>query len=246
VNASEQLDDSRTPLEVLYKNRPLEAGHDPLTLVPEKTILAIIDMQRYFVSPDYPLARTLEKLQPGCSSRYFQRVNEVVIPNCQKLQKCFRSTGANIAYTLFGSLRADGRGMPKWARADNAMGQSVVGSPIYPQVDDPSCQVDDSLKPEPGELILPKSTSGPLNSTKLDQMLRTLGIDTLVVTGVVTDVCVTQTAREFADRDFNVVVVEDACATFDDELHRAALGTFANVFGNVCRANTIIEMMSAT
>jgi nicotinamidase-related amidase len=245
VNAAEQIDDSRTPFEALYENRTLEAGHEPLTLVPEKTVLAIIDMQRYFVNPDYPLAKTLEKLQPGCSSSYFQRVNEGVIPNCQKLQKCFRSADSYIAYTLFGSIRADGKDMPKWARADNAMGQSVIGSPIYPPVDDPSCQVDDSLKPEPGELILRKNTSGPLNSTKLDQMLRTLGIDTLVVTGVVTDVCVTQTAREFADRDFNVVVVEDACATFDDELHRAALETFANVFGDVCRTDTIIEMMSA-
>jgi len=200
-------------------------------------------MQRYFVRPDYPFGKAVEKLEPGCSSYYFQRVKEVVVPNCQRLQKCFRAVGANIIYTLFGSLRADGSDMAGWARADNAMGQSVVGSVLYPPVDDPSCQIDDSLRPEPGELILPKSTSGPLNSTKLDQMLRVLGIDTLVVTGVVTDVCVTQTAREFADRDFNVVVVEDACATFEEARHYYALATFGDVFGYVCRTGTVLKMM---
>ncbi len=245
VNASEECSEPETPLEFLYENRTLDVGHEPLTLVPEKTILAVIDMQRYFVREDYPFAKTVEKLEPGCSSYYFRRVNELVVPNCQRLQKCFRTLNANIVYTLFGSLRDDGTDMPRWAREDNAMGRSVIGSPIYPPVSDPSCQVDDSLKPEPGELVLPKSTSGPLNSTTLDQMLHTLAIDTLIVTGVVTNVCVTQTAREFADRDFKVVVVEDACATFEEEHHRAALATFATVFGHVCRTDTVIEMMAA-
>ncbi|NQU25421.1 MAG: cysteine hydrolase [Candidatus Nealsonbacteria bacterium] len=244
AQASDPIDDSESVDQVLYENRQLDRGHPPLTLEREKTALAVIDMQRYFVNKEYPLGKALEKLEPGFSSYYFHRVNDVVVPNCRKLQKCFRSFGANIVYTLFGSLRADGKDMPGWARADNAMGHSVVGSPVYPPVDDPSCQVDDSLKPESGELVLPKNTSGPLNSTRLDQMLHTLGIDTLVVTGVVTDVCVTQTAREFADRDFNVVVVEDACATFDREHHRVALATFANVFGNVCRTDTVLDRMS--
>ncbi|MCL4852829.1 MAG: cysteine hydrolase [Bryobacteraceae bacterium] len=243
AEASEQEEQSEVTSEYLYENLPLQEGHDPLKLLPEKTVLAVIDMQRYFVSPNYPFAKTLEKLDPGCTTYYFKRVSEVVIPNCRRLQKCFRSFGTNIVYTLFGSLRADGNDMPRWARQDNAMGRKAVGSPIYPPVDDPSCQVDDSLQPVPGELVVPKNTSGPLNSTKLDQLLRTLGIDTLVVTGVVTNVCVTQTAREFADRDFRVVVVEDAFATLTKTHHQAALGSF-NVFGNVCRTDTVVKMIS--
>ena len=84
-------------------------------------------------------------------------------------------------------------------------------------------------------MVLAKSSSGPLNSTKLDQMLHTLGIDTLVVTGVVTEICVTQTAREFADRDFKVVVVEDACGSMNEEHHKAALKFFPIVLGRCLR-----------
>jgi biuret amidohydrolase len=104
--------------------------------------------------------------------------------------------------------------------------------------------VDDSLAPLPDELVLAKSSSGPLNSTKLDQMFHTLGIDTLVVTGVVTDVCVTQTAREFADRDFKVVVVEDACASLSTENHQAALRIFAGCFGEVSTTDDVIARMA--
>ena len=84
--------------------------------------------------------------------------------------------------------------MPRSARQINAFGRESVGRALFPPFKDPSCQVDDSLAPAPDELVFAKSSSGPLNSTKLDQMFDTLGIDTLVVTGVVTEVCVTQTA----------------------------------------------------
>ena len=104
-------------------------------------------------------------------------------------------------------------------------------------------RVDDSVAPRPGELILQKTTSGPLNSTKLDQTLRVLGIDTVIVTGVVTDVCVAQTAREFGDRDFNAIVVEDACASTDDARHKAALETIAFTFGFVESTEQVIARL---
>ncbi len=71
--------------------------------------------------------------------------------------------------------------------------------------------------------MLNKTSSGPLNSTKLDQTLRNMGIETLIVTGLTTDVCVTQTARETADRGFQVIIAEDACTTLSEEMHRGAL-----------------------
>ncbi len=60
-----------------------------------------------------------------------------------------------------------------WAREDNALSRKVIGKPMYPCATNPSWQVDDSLAPLPGELVLAKTSSGPLNSTKLDQMFHT-------------------------------------------------------------------------
>jgi biuret amidohydrolase len=227
-----------------YDSMPRLPGHEAVTLVPAKTALLVIDLQRYFVHPDHPFGQTLEKTSPGCTAAYFTRVTDVVIPSCQKLQAAFRAAHATIIYTAFGSIREDGLDMPRWAREDNAWSQSVVGKPMYPFAKHPSWQVDDSLAPAPEEMVLAKTSSGPLNSTKLDQTLRTLGIDSLVVTGVVTDVCVTQTAREFADRDFKVVIVADACATIFEQRHHAALQTFAGVFGTVRTTNSVIAMLS--
>lgn len=160
---------------------------------------------------------------------YFRRVRDFVIPNVQRLLERARQRGLFIVFTKAGSLRPDGADLPRWMRRHIEMS----GAAVYPPFSDPSCRVDDSLAPRPGELIIQKTTSGPLNSTKLDQTLRVLGIDTVIVTGVVTDVCVAQTAREFGDRDFNAIVVEDACASTNDALHKAALETIAGTFGFV-------------
>ena len=70
-------------------------------------------------------------------------------------------------------------------------------------------------------------------------------VDTVVVPGVVTDVCVAQTTREFGDRDFNAIVVADACATLDEDLHRATLDTIGRTFGTVLSTDQVLEILSA-
>ena len=65
--------------------------------------------------------------------------------------------------------------------------------------------------------------------------------DRVVVTGVVTDVCVSTTAREAADRNFTVVVVSDACTTFSEKLHQANLETL-HVFGWIRETDDVIRM----
>jgi biuret amidohydrolase len=198
-------------------------------LAPDHTALLVIDVQRYFVHPEYPFGKWVAGITPGGIDAYYQRVRDLVIPNIQRLLEGARQRGLFIVFTEAGSLRPDGADLPGWMRRHIAMS----GAAVYPPFSDPSCRVDDSVAPRPGELILQKTTSGPLNSTKLDQTLRVLGIDTVIVTGVVTDVCVAQTAREFGDRDFNAIVVEDACASTDDTRHKAALETIAFTFGFV-------------
>jgi nicotinamidase-related amidase len=198
-------------------------------LAPDRTALLVIDVQRYFVHPEYPFGKWVAGMVPGGIDVYYQRVRDLVIPNIRRLLEGARQRGLFIVFTEAGSLRPDGADLPGWMRRHIAMS----GAAVYPPFSDPSCRVDDSVAPRPGELILQKTTSGPLNSTKLDQTLRVLGIDTVIVTGVVTDVCVAQTAREFGDRDFNAIVVEDACASTDEARHKAALETIAITFGFV-------------
>lgn len=198
-------------------------------LIAGRTALIVVDLQRYFVRPEYSFGQWVSGMVPGGIDDYFQRIRDFVIPNVQRLLERARQRGLFIVFTEAGSFRPNGADLPRWMRRHIAMS----GKAVYPPFSDPSCRVDDSVAPHPGELIIQKTTSGPLSSTKLDHTLRVLGIDTIIVTGVVTDVCVAQTAREFGDRDFNAIVVEDACASTDDARHNAALETIAITFGFV-------------
>ena len=220
-------------------------GQAPINLDPRKTALLVIDVQRYFVSPDYPFAQAFEKLVPGTTAGYFERINSTVLPNIKRLQECFRSQQLPIVYTATGTCTGDGTDLPGWLKDFDQLGIAVLGARIWPPVNDPSWQIDETVTPLPGELVLSKTSSGPLNSTKLDQTLHNMGIDSLVVTGLTTDVCVTQTARETADRGFHVIVVEDACTTLSEEMHRGALLCFQIAFGRVRKTNEVVSLLSS-
>ncbi|HET9532567.1 MAG TPA: isochorismatase family cysteine hydrolase [Blastocatellia bacterium] len=148
-------------------------------------------------------------------------------------------------YTATGTCTGDGRDLPGWLKEFDRLGMALLGTRVWPAAGDPSWQVDEAISPLPGEVVLGKSSSGPLNSTRLDQTLHNMGIDSLVVTGLTTDVCVTQTARETADRGFQVVIAEDACTTLSEEMHRAALECFSIAFGRVRPTAEIVKLLSA-
>jgi hypothetical protein len=86
---------------------------------------------------------------------------------------------------------------------------------------------DDFLEmvaPQGDELVVDKTSAGTFNSTPLDQMLRNMGRDRLLVCGIVTEGCVELTARDAADRGFYVTLVPDACAS-STRLARSSITT---------------------
>ncbi len=216
----------------------------PLEFDPRRTALLVIDMQRYFVHADHPFGQTLDKLVPGIGEGYFRRVREQVIPNTQALLAAARAQGMKVVFTGLGCCQADGSDLVGWAREFNEVARAMNGRAVWPATDDPAWQIDDAVAPQAGELVINKTTSGPLNSTQLEQTLREMGVDTLIVCGLTTDVCVTQTARETADRSFRVIVAEDACTTLAEEQHRAALLAFNMVFGRVKKTAEIVKRLS--
>lgn len=217
----------------------------PINIDPQKSALLIVDVQRYFARPDYPFAQTFEKLVPGSTAGYFARVKSTVLPNIRRLQEAFRSRGLPIIFCIAGSYTEDGRDLPQWLSDFNQLSLMLLGQRSIPMVNDPSWQIDESISPLLGEIVLNKTSSGPLNSTKLDQTLHNMGINSLVVCGLTTAVCVTQTARETADRDFRVIVAEDACTEMSEEMHEAALQTFSLTFGRVRSTQELVELFAA-
>jgi nicotinamidase-related amidase len=87
-------------------------------------------------------------------------------------------------------------------------------------------EVADELKPEPTDMVLPKRRFSAFFKTELDQTLRTLGVDTIVVTGITTEVCVLMTAMDGLCHDFSVILLEDCCASRNRETHQGCLNLY--------------------
>ena len=84
-------------------------------------------------------------------------------------------------------------------------------------------EVVDEVKPVGDEPIIRKPRMNPFYGTALESMLRSRDIDTLVLMGVATEFVVETAARYAADLDYRIIVLEDCCASFSDEAHKASL-----------------------
>jgi nicotinamidase-related amidase len=200
-------------------------------------------MQRYFTQPSFPFTDVFNKLSPGAASGYLHRVREVVVPSIQKLLACFRVLGAPILFTATGTEVGEARDLPCWLRAFDEVGLATLGTHVWPPVDDPSWQIDEALKPRPREPVVRKFSAGTFATTGLEQRLRNQGVEAVVVTGVTSDVCVTTTAREAADRSFRTIMVSDGCTTLSEQMHRASLEAFNIAFGWVRTADEVVALL---
>jgi gluconolactonase len=79
------------------------------------------------------------------------------------------------------------------------------------------------LEPKRGDFVVEKQRMNAFYSTNLDNLLRGLGVEKLVITGAWTNMSIEHTARHAADAGYEVVVVSDATSTVNDEWHHAAL-----------------------
>ena len=86
-------------------------------------------------------------------------------------------------------------------------------------------EIHEAVKPREGEPVVTKRAVSAFAASDLEKILQASDIKTLVLTGVATNFVVEGTAREAADRGYNVVVVGDCCASMSQEAHDSALTT---------------------
>jgi bifunctional isochorismate lyase/aryl carrier protein len=182
-----------------------EAGHhrERLDLLPDTTALLIIDMQKYFLTPN---------------EHAFLPAGVAVIPNVAALRDAFRERGMPVVYTRHGHRRKkDHPQMGRWW-ADMLMAS------------DPLAQIVPELRPRRGELVVRKQHYDAFRQTELGGHLAGLGVTHLVITGVMTHLCCETTARSAFMNDLEVIMTADGTATCDDGMHLSSLTAAAHGF----------------
>jgi nicotinamidase-related amidase len=85
---------------------------------------------------------------------------------------------------------------------------------------DPETQIHSAVAPEPGDIVVVKKRVSAFTGSDLEVVLRSLGINQLVLTGISTSGVVLSTLRQAADLDYQASVLSDGCADLDPEVHR--------------------------
>lgn len=172
----------------------------------DKAALLVIDLQK----GEY----NAEKIAAEPEDAYlWNRIADAVIPNGQRLLSACREVGVEVIYTVVESLTLDGR--------DRGLDYKISG--IFAAKGSLEAEVIDELAPLENEILIPKTSSSIFNSTNVEYLLRNLGIEYILVMGIVTDQCVETAVRDGCDRGFLMTVIEDACATHSQERHDASL-----------------------
>ena len=206
-----------------------------IKLNPKKTALLIVDLQNQFVLSDFGDA--LKSKEAGDWDRWIpfhDRLDNIVVPNNVKLLKFFRDNKMTVTFGRIACLREDGE--------DRSPVQKSEGwNNILLPVDSFAAQMVKGLEPTKDEIVVNKTTDSVTTGTNYLQIMRYMGIETVVVTGIVTDQCVASTVRGLADDGLKVICVEDCCAAASMKHHDDELTIMNMIYCDVLSTNETIE-----
>jgi nicotinamidase-related amidase len=193
--------------------------------------LVIVDMQNDFVRAGAPME------VPDARQ---------TIPQHQQLIDFCRSAGIPIIYTRFlaGPKRTL---MWEWSPQlePPVLACQRGHQRYYADVDRTldCADVIDEIYPQPGDYIIDKYGYGAFHSTNLNDTLHSLAIESLIITGTVTQICVEETGREAFHHGYKTTLVSDAVSSYIPDLHAATLKNFAFKFGWVMTVEQVLAAL---
>ncbi len=189
-------------------------------ITPRDTALVMVDMQNDFVHDDGIFVKQWEK-----TNRWIKPI----IPHCNRLLAAARR--ANVTVVHLRIINDLARNPTSW---HNFWGP-------------PSCVIEgtwgvdfiEELKPTDNEFIVTKYTYDGFVGTQLDSVLKKLGVKTLVLAGIDSDVCVHDTAAHGFALGYTPVFVRDAMAADNEVAHAGVLQSFGEHYGQVVATDEI-------
>ncbi|HUA76774.1 MAG TPA: isochorismatase family cysteine hydrolase [Acetobacteraceae bacterium] len=208
---------------------------------PERTALLVIDMQRDFLEPGgfgAALGNDVALLRSA-------------IAPTRALLAAARKADLFVMHTREGH-RPDLADLPPAKRRRGNLAQGIGDLGPMGRIlvrGEPGHEIIAELAPAPGEPVIDKPGKGAFFATDLDAILKHRGIESLLVAGVTTEVCVHTTIREANDRGYECLVVTDCVASYLPKLHEAALAMIAaqgGIFGWLAPSESVIGALGGT
>jgi ureidoacrylate peracid hydrolase len=200
------------------------------------TALMMIDLQYVDAHRDYGIGAAGQR--NGWTQDmeyYFSQVETLAIPNTKRLLDACRAAGIPAIHVRVMNLAGDS--------SDTSWRYKAMNILVPPESKD--AEIVEELAPLPGEVILDKTTSSLFLSTNADFLLRNMGVDTLIITGVVTNNCVESTTRSAGDLGYRVLLVGDACAAWTQEGHDHSLKHMHRNFAILKSTDQVLEEIAA-
>lgn len=202
-------------------------GHAHWPLVPGKTAVVNIDPQNDFLHYDGVYAKS------GIDITHMRRTIEPT----KKLMDALRIKGVPIIWTRHGTKSLVDGGPFMQLRPhlrDGGLRQNTWGYEVL-----------EDMEPQADDWYVEKTRLSAFFQTNLEVILRGLGVETLLITGVLTNQCVGATTKDALFRDFKPVVVEDCTGTTMPHLHDPIIECMKNGWGSVRSLDEVLEEVAA-
>jgi ureidoacrylate peracid hydrolase len=186
--------------------------------------LIVVDVQNDFVSPEGSAGRRGEDVAAALA----------VVPRLARLIEEARRAGLTIIYIK--TTHSEWTDTPSWIyRSSQKSGLSTCREGTW------GAEFYEGISPLPSERVVIKHRYSAFINTDLNTVLKARGIESVLVTGVATNVCVETTARDAYMFDYYVTLVEDCAAAYDAKLHMTTLENIRRHFGLVASSDQIID-----
>jgi gluconolactonase len=207
------------------------SDNEGLSLDPRRSALIIQDLQNDVIIEGGAFAE---------SGAPAHATSQNVVENVKRLADAARSAGMPVIHV--------------WYIVEPGAAGLKLNAPLFKGVKDADALVRGSwgaapaegLEPKEGDLVVEKMRMNAFYNTRLEIVLRGLGVETLVITGAWTNMSIEHTARHGADAGYEVIVASDGTSTVDDEWHHAALNYALTNVAAVATCAEIAEILGVT
>jgi len=194
---------------------------------PKYAALVVVDVQNDFVSPKGSAAKRGEDVS----------VAMAMVPNLIRLIDEGRHVGLTIVYIR--TTHSEWTDTPSWIyRSSQKSGLNTCREGTW------GAELYEGIAPLPSERVVIKHRYSAFINTDLNTVLKARGVQSVLVCGVATNVCVETTARDAYMFDYYVTMIDDCSAAYESKLHMGTLENMRRHFGLVASSNEIIETWS--